>query len=54
MSYNNPHINIFIAYSRKDKAFLDELKSHIKPILANYKEIDKGFYTRYKRGSKYI
>lgn len=32
MNAPDPHINIFIAYSRKDKEFLDDLRTYLKPL----------------------
>ncbi len=32
MTTANPHINIFIAYSRKDKSYLEELQKHLSPL----------------------
>ena len=32
MTTANPHINIFIAYSRKDIAYLNELRVYLKPL----------------------
>ncbi len=32
MQNNNPHINIFIAYSRKDKEHLDKLRTYLVPL----------------------
>jgi len=40
MPSKQPHINIFIAYSRMDTEYLQHLKIHLRPLERNYEYLN--------------